>query len=302
MIEDLKNRIGLTPDVILKFALAGIIEGSLFASFLWWSIPDGFIPFLQIVFLFFLFAFIFSKITLLWSGNSISNAREATLTGFCCGVLSGITFLLLVVVLNILPKYSSYPRLFFNEITIVILIIIIIAFQAWFSRFEFNEIRQNIANRGRDGKAESTKHHFSKTSLVVVTLFVLIILVPGFLQIFTSWGQDNSPSLVHYDAVLINRLDSDSIEITLLIDPRLPMDAGSKLFNISIDDHDVSNLDIIRYQGLSINLNPADGLMYKNGSHVILSGLEISNRTRNHHIVVTEFYNDSLVKIGDMNI
>jgi hypothetical protein len=323
MIENLRRRIGLSIPVILKSSLVGIVEGIFFAFIYLSIIPEWlnpewvglsphfyekywYVPLIQSLAMIFLTTVIFSKIIILWSRISLRNDREAVQSAFPCMAFSGITAFGIIFSSDITPQYTKVQHLLFNSVSIVALIALIIAIQVWFTRSEFNKFQKNITKTEHEDKDENHFQPHSKTSIIIISSLILILVVPFLVLVLVIIPQEQANSCCGLlgDPVHIERLDSNSIAITLFFSEHSHMNIDSTFFNISLDDHDVTNQDIIERQGLSISINPPTGLSYQNGSQVIFTGPDISNKTRIHHLVVNEVYpdTDAPVVMGDVSI
>ena len=92
------------------------------------------------------------------------------------------------------------------------------------------------------------------------------------------------------DYAKVERLSENTIKITQ-IGANSPADCLSDkpyIVKISLDDKDVSNLASIQKQGLSDTIVPPEGLVYANGSTILIKGPEVSNKIHAPLISVTK--------------
>jgi hypothetical protein len=121
-----------------------------------------------------------------------------------------------------------------------------------------------------------------KPAVVTIVMMLAIIIIP----IMYSYSAPPKPDyqkcfMFTGDYAKVERLSEDTIKITQ-IGANSPADCLSDkpyLIKISLNDKDVSDLASIQKKGLPDTIDPPEGLVYGNGSTVVIEGQEVSNKT-----------------------
>jgi hypothetical protein len=121
----------------------------------------------------------------------------------------------------------------------------------------------------------------------VALILMIIVLVLPLMVPTVDWQKCNGFG----DVLKIERLDDTTLKITQL-NENSPQDCLSDkpyINKISLDGRDVSNQAVIDKEGLSDTIDPPEGLMYANGSQVVLEGPEVQNKSHAPHLDVKKY-------------
>jgi hypothetical protein len=139
---------------------------------------------------------------------------------------------------------------------------------------------------GNKDSISNTKRITHPVAMIVLVCFLILALFPGLSYAGIVTGEIEHKYdcglCVWFDFVSVERSGVDSVKISLLTeDPStawIPLDKRPG-FTILINGNDVSNATAIQKQGITMTIDPPEGLKYQKGSLVVLKGNGISNVT-----------------------
>lgn len=252
--------------------------------------------------------------------------RDRWLDSVVTGLLSGICTALLCTVIIVSNDMVSHPsivhyandpfqiRIFLDRLFqhwlvplagFILVSGILQALGAWYhgSRNRFG------SDKGETPQVPTISGRLYPYRFLCLTLIAVMIVPPGLAYLGMEMGvlEKQNTCCPVFDSVGASRISPDSLRIIFKINPEVsrPTTGTIRFLNITVDEKDVSTQSILTNSRLNNTIDPPEGLLYWDGSSVILQGDDIlGNDTVPVHLNVIATYPDLEYKtvICDMKI
>lgn len=251
------------------------------------------IPQLQILFFSLVYSAMIGYIAAQSLGSSIRNYYEALNAGLLSGISAGVLLVLGAISFHLWPWASDNIWMAFIFMIMPEIFIISQGLGALL-QFRWKEKKANLSHPVINSQK---KRSISKLYLFSIILLALIIIVPyGTAFLGMRLGMIDRYHPRSQDAYAVSRLDKESIKITQLTEndvtsmhpfsewfPNVKKPGLKILVNHSsfadpanLSWVNVSNMATIQAHGLNDRIDPPEGMIYSNGSRVIITGPDVS--------------------------
>lgn len=236
--------------------------------------------------------------------SRIKTEIDAGVAGFFAGVGTSAVFLLLPLYTStLMPLNLSYwdtHALFSRSLVLMIIVVLqFIALSAIGALLHFYSETKKMKFTVTKKISGSEKKQIPTVIIILALLLCITALLPPAVVIFEikSGFIERIPVCCYVPQVSVERLGEESIIVKNL------EDAGPDLgwlvdnyfpFKILINGRDVSDSDAIRHSGLSVTIDPPDGLGYKKGSLIVLTGNDLRLDNGSIHLEVVSYTNQRL--------
>jgi hypothetical protein len=142
------------------------------------------------------------------------------------------------------------------------------------------------------GSELSEKLDKNKSLILVILFFISVASLIGFIHLIVIPSNERAAccgSIIV--GINVDRISNDSIKLTVRKDDQFIH--APPLVMIYLDDNEISNMSVIKNQGLPYTIDPPEGLEYKSGNSAIIRGIEITgNQEKTHRLkVYTRHFN-----------
>jgi len=233
-------------------------------------------------------------------GSEIKTHSDAINVAIISGLTTGFLYSLITIAYPYITIFHLIARNVIVDVFIQLLItiIIIILFQliGAFLNLKWNEKRKLTQ------LSQQNKNITIRFLLKILLLFLTILILPIIIVYVGIWAGiiDWRPGCdLLSDQISIERINENTVKITqntqsdcfsLIQNSRWFPQQKSPFWNLIVNGKNMSNISIIKEQGLPDIIDPPYGLVYQEGSVVSLNGPDIfANRTHFSSFKIIEY-------------